>query len=108
VPDHEIGLYAARTGTEASLPRFSTWTGVCNDAHFLGALAALVLGTIPANAQLMNEGSQIIAMPGNPQLGEPGLGMSDVVKETGPPRTLFGYFRHDNGPARNRRIIRED
>ncbi len=34
--------------------------------------------------------------------------MSDVVKETGPPRTLFGYFRHDNGPARNRRIIRED
>ena len=74
----------------------------------IGALAALVLGTIPANAQLMNEGSQVIAMPGNPQLGEPGLGMSDVVKETGPPRTLFGYFRHDNRPARNRRIIRED
>ena len=29
--------------------------------------------------------------------------MSDVVKETGPPRTLFGYFRRDNGSARNRK-----
>jgi hypothetical protein len=74
----------------------------------IGALAALVLGTAPANAQLMNESSQVIALPGNPPAGEPGLGMSDVVKESGPPRTLFGYFRRDNGSARNRRIIRED
>jgi hypothetical protein len=74
----------------------------------IGALATLVLGTAPANAQLMNESSQVIALPGNPPAGEPGLGMSDVVKESGPPRTLFGYFRRDNGSARNRRIIRED
>jgi hypothetical protein len=74
----------------------------------IGALAALVLGTAPANAQLMNESSQVIALPGNPPAGEPGLGMSDVVKESGPPRTLFGYFRRDNGSARNRRIIRDD
>jgi hypothetical protein len=73
----------------------------------IGGLAALVLGTGPANAQLMNENSQVIAMPGNPQLGEPGLGMSDVVKESGPPRTLFGYFRRE-GPPRNRRIIRDE
>ena len=74
----------------------------------IGAFAALVLGTAPANAQLMNENSQVIALPGNPQLGEPGLGMSDVVKESGPPRTLFGYFRRESSPPRNRRIIRED
>ncbi|HEY8276754.1 MAG TPA: hypothetical protein VIG52_07150 [Methyloceanibacter sp.] len=74
----------------------------------IGALAALVLGTAPASAQLMNESSQVIALPGNPPAGEPGLGMSDVVKESGPPRTLFGYFRRDNGSARNRRIIRDD
>ena len=74
----------------------------------IGALATLVLGTAPANAQLMNESSQVIALPGNPPAGEPGLGMSDVVKESGPPRTLFGYFRRDNGSARNRRIIRDD
>jgi hypothetical protein len=74
----------------------------------IGAVAALAFGVNPANAQLMNENSQVIALPGNPQLGEPGLGMSDVVKESGPPRTLFGYFRRENGPARNRRIIRED
>jgi hypothetical protein len=70
--------------------------------------SAALFSLTPANAQLMNENSQVIAMPGNPQLGEPGLGMSDVVKESGPPRTLFGYFRRENGPARNRRIIRED
>jgi hypothetical protein len=74
----------------------------------IGAVTALVFGTAPTNAQLMNENSQVIALPGNPQLGEPGLGMSDVVKESGPPRTLFGYFRRENDPARNRRIIRED
>ena len=74
----------------------------------IGTLAALVLGTAPASAQLMNESSQVIALPGNPPAGEPGLGMSDVVKESGPPRTLFGYFRRDNGSARNRRIIRDD
>lgn len=74
----------------------------------IAGVSAVLLGVTPANAQLMNENSQVIAMPGNPQLGEPGLGMSDVVKESGPPRTLFGYFRRDNGPARNRRIIRED
>ena len=73
----------------------------------IGAFAALVLGTAPANAQLMNENSQVIALPGNPQLGEPGLGMSDVVKESGPPRTLFGYFRRESSPPRNRKIIRE-
>jgi hypothetical protein len=74
----------------------------------IGGFAALLLSTVPANAQLMNENSQVIAMPGNPQLGEPGLGMSDVVKESGPPRTLFGYFRRESGPPRNRRFIRED
>ena len=47
----------------------------------IGAFAALVLGTAPASAQLMNESSQVIALPGNPPAGEPGLGMSDVVKE---------------------------
>ena len=74
----------------------------------VAGVSAVLLGTIPANAQLMNESSQVIAMPGNPPLGEPGLGMSDVVKQSGPPQTLFGYFRRNNGPVRNRRIIRED
>ena len=62
----------------------------------------------PAHAQLMNESSQVTPSPGNPTLGEPGLGMSDVFKQSGQPRTLFGYLRRDDGPARNRRIIRDD
>lgn len=74
----------------------------------IGAFMSLVVGAVPANAQLMNENSQVIALPGNPPLGEPGLGMSDVVKQSGPPQTLFGYFRRENGAARNRRIIRGD
>ncbi len=37
----------------------------------IGAFAALVLGMAPANAQLMNESSQVIAMPGNPPLASP-------------------------------------
>ena len=74
----------------------------------IAGVSAVLLGVTPANAQLMNENSQVIALPGNPQLGEPGLGMSDVVKESGPPRTLFGYFRRESSPPRNRRIIRED
>ena len=39
----------------------------------IGALAALVLGTIPANAQLMNEGSQVIACRAIPSLVNPDL-----------------------------------
>jgi hypothetical protein len=70
--------------------------------------SALLVGAGPANAQLMNENSQVIPTPGNPQLGESGLGMSDVVKQSGPPRTLFGYIRRDNGSARNRRVFRND
>ena len=74
---------------------------------WLSPAVALRAGTVPANAQLMNESSQVIPAPGNSR-GEPGLGMSDVVKPSGPPRTLFGYFRRDNGSVRNCRIIRED
>lgn len=72
----------------------------------IGGVSALL--AVPAHAQLMNESSQVTPSPGNPTLGEPGLGMSDVVKQSGPPQTLFGYFRRNNGSARNRRIIRDD
>jgi hypothetical protein len=73
-----------------------------------GALAALVVGAIPAHAQLMNESSQVTPGPGSYTMGEPGMGMSDVVEPLGPPRTLFGYFRRDKSSVRNRRILRED
>lgn len=72
----------------------------------IGGVSALL--AVPAHAQLMNENSQVTPTPGNPTLGEPGLGMSDVVKQSGPPQTLFGYFRRDNGSVRKRRIIRVD
>ena len=71
----------------------------------IGGVSALL--AVPAHAQLMNENSQVTPTPGNPTLGEPGLGMSDVVKQSGPPQTLFGYFRRDNS-VRKRRVIRDD
>jgi hypothetical protein len=73
----------------------------------IGGLLALLAGTIPTYAQLMNESSQVAPGPGNSNLGEPGLGMSDVVKQSGPPQTLFGYFRRDRAAVRNRRLIRD-
>jgi hypothetical protein len=83
------------------MSRISYWLAI-------GAFTALVASAIPANAQLMNESSQVTPGPGSTSFGEPGLGMSDVVKQSGPPQTLFGYFRRDNGPVRNRRVIRVD
>ena len=74
----------------------------------IGAFFALFVGTIPANAQLMNESSQVTPGPGSTSYGEPGLGMSDVVKQSGPPQTLFGYFRRDRASLRNRRVLRDD
>jgi len=74
----------------------------------ISAFTALVAGAFPANAQLMNESSQVAPGPGSTSYGEPGMGMSDVVKQSGPPQTLFGYFRRDRASARNRRIIRDD
>lgn len=72
----------------------------------IGGVSALL--AVPAHAQLMNESSQVTPGPGSYTMGEPGLGMSDVVKQSGPPQTLFGYFRRNNGPARNRRVIRDN
>lgn len=74
----------------------------------LVGLSALLVGTVPASAQLMNESSQVMPGPGSTSYGEPGMGMSDVVKQSGPPQTLFGYFRRDRASARNHRIIRDD
>jgi hypothetical protein len=73
----------------------------------IGAFTALVAGAIPAHAQLMNESSQVTPGPGSYTMGEPGLGMSDVVKESSPPRTVFGYFRRDRA-IQHRRIYRQD
>ena len=83
------------------MSRISYWLAI-------GAFTALVASAIPANAQLMNESSQVTPGPGSTSFGEPGLGMSDVVKQSGPPQTLFGYFRRDNGPVRKRKVIRDD
>ncbi len=107
----QLGLYVSKAGTGARFPRFSRETHClvrksefANDTHIsmclaIGAVAALLVGAVPAHAQLMNESSQVTPTPGNPTLGEPGLGMSDVVKQSGPPQTLFGYFRRDKlGP----------
>jgi hypothetical protein len=74
----------------------------------IGAFSAAFAGTVPAHAQMMNESSQVSPSPGTPTLGKPGLGMSDVVKQSGPSRTLFGYFRRDNGSVRNRKFIRDE
>jgi hypothetical protein len=73
-----------------------------------GAVAALLLTAIPAHAQLMNESSQVTPGPGSYTMGEPGMGMSDVVEPLGPPRTLFGYFKRDRSYVRNRRVLRQD
>jgi hypothetical protein len=83
------------------MSRISYWLAI-------GAFTALVASAIPANAQLMNESSQVTPGPGSTSFGEPGLGMSDVVKQSGPPQTLFGYFRRDRASVRNRRVIRDD
>ena len=83
------------------MTRISYWLAI-------GAFTALVASAIPANAQLMNESSQVTPGPGSTSFGEPGMGMSDVVKQSGPPQTLFGYFRRDRGSVRNRRVLRDD